>query len=139
MRRARGLAWNAKETRHSRRRGTRPGINSVIGAATIRAVLEGMEVIGVRDGVEGLMRGDRRPGIDAKAGLLPAHRIAEVAAVGRVLAKPVRPRKIPFARPRLKIRARPASLRMNEHDKTEGGYPCRQRKKLCRSARSFPV
>src|SRR5262245_66441260 len=38
--------------------GPAPGINSVIGAATIRAALEGMEVIGVRDGFEGLMRGD---------------------------------------------------------------------------------
>ena len=26
-----------------------------------------------------------------------------------------------FVRPRLKIRARPASLRMNEHDEAEGG------------------
>jgi ATP-dependent phosphofructokinase / diphosphate-dependent phosphofructokinase len=38
--------------------GPAPGINSVIGAATIRAVLEGMEVIGIRDGFEGLMKGD---------------------------------------------------------------------------------
>ena len=38
--------------------GPAPGINSVIGAATIRAALEGMEVIGVRDGFEWLMHGD---------------------------------------------------------------------------------
>lgn len=38
--------------------GPAPGINSVIGAATIRAVLEGMDVIGVRDGFSGLMHGD---------------------------------------------------------------------------------
>src|SRR5690349_15437474 len=38
--------------------GPAPGINSVIGAATIRAALEGMEVVGIRDGFEGLMRGD---------------------------------------------------------------------------------
>src|SRR5256714_10928858 len=38
--------------------GPAPGINSVIGAATIRAVLEDMEVVGVRDGFEWLMRGD---------------------------------------------------------------------------------
>ncbi len=38
--------------------GPAPGINSVIGAATIRAVLEGMDVVGVRDGFEGLMHGD---------------------------------------------------------------------------------
>ena len=38
--------------------GPAPGINSVIGAATIRAALEGMDVVGVRDGFEGLMRGD---------------------------------------------------------------------------------
>ena len=34
----------------------------------------------------------------------------------------VRPRTILLVRPRLKIRARPDSLRMNEHDDTEGGY-----------------
>jgi ATP-dependent phosphofructokinase / diphosphate-dependent phosphofructokinase len=38
--------------------GPAPGINSVIGAATIRAVLEGMDVVGVRDGFSGLMHGD---------------------------------------------------------------------------------
>jgi 6-phosphofructokinase 1 len=38
--------------------GPAPGINSVIGAATIRAALEGMEVVGVRDGFSGLMHGD---------------------------------------------------------------------------------
>src|SRR3990170_8936966 len=38
--------------------GPAPGINSVIGAATIRARLEGLEVVGVRDGFEWLMQGD---------------------------------------------------------------------------------
>src|SRR5262245_22480711 len=38
--------------------GPAPGINSVIGAATIRARLEGLEVIGLRDGFEWIMRGD---------------------------------------------------------------------------------
>ncbi len=38
--------------------GPAPGINSVIGAATIRAALEGMDVVGVRDGFEWLMRGE---------------------------------------------------------------------------------
>lgn len=38
--------------------GPAPGINSVIGAATIRACLEGMEVVGIRDGFEWIMRGD---------------------------------------------------------------------------------
>ena len=38
--------------------GPAPGINSVIGAATIRAQLEGIDVIGVRDGFEWLMQGD---------------------------------------------------------------------------------
>lgn len=33
-------------------------VNRVIGAATVRAALEGMDVIGVRDGFEGLMHGD---------------------------------------------------------------------------------
>jgi len=38
--------------------GPAPGINSVIGAATIRARLEGMNVLGLRDGFEWIMRGD---------------------------------------------------------------------------------
>jgi ATP-dependent phosphofructokinase / diphosphate-dependent phosphofructokinase len=38
--------------------GPAPGINSVIASATIRAILEGVEVIGVRDGFEWIMRGD---------------------------------------------------------------------------------
>jgi 6-phosphofructokinase len=38
--------------------GPAPGINAVIGAATIRAALEGMNVVGVRDGFEWLMQGD---------------------------------------------------------------------------------
>ena len=38
--------------------GPAPGINSVISAATIRSVLEGVEVLGVRDGFEWLMHGN---------------------------------------------------------------------------------
>lgn len=38
--------------------GPAPGINSVIGAATIRARLDDIEVLGVRDGFEWIMRGD---------------------------------------------------------------------------------
>ncbi|MDH3496771.1 MAG: diphosphate--fructose-6-phosphate 1-phosphotransferase [Gemmatimonadota bacterium] len=38
--------------------GPAPGINSVIGAATIRAQLEGVEVLGLRDGFEWIMHGD---------------------------------------------------------------------------------
>jgi 6-phosphofructokinase 1 len=38
--------------------GPAPGINSVISAATIRGVLEGVEVLGIRDGFEWLMHGD---------------------------------------------------------------------------------
>ncbi len=38
--------------------GPAPGINSVIGSATIRAVLEGVEVLGIRDGFEWIMQGD---------------------------------------------------------------------------------
>jgi 6-phosphofructokinase 1 len=38
--------------------GPAPGINSVIASATIRAVLEGVDVLGVRDGFEWLMKGD---------------------------------------------------------------------------------
>lgn len=38
--------------------GPAPGINSVIGAATICAVLEGVEVIGIKDGFKWIMRGD---------------------------------------------------------------------------------
>ena len=38
--------------------GPAPGINSVIGAATIRAALEGVEVFGVEDGFEWIMHGN---------------------------------------------------------------------------------
>jgi ATP-dependent phosphofructokinase / diphosphate-dependent phosphofructokinase len=38
--------------------GPAPGINSVIGAATIRAVLDGVEVIGIEDGFEWIMHGN---------------------------------------------------------------------------------
>jgi 6-phosphofructokinase 1 len=38
--------------------GPAPGINSVIGAATIRARLQGLHVIGIRDGFEWLLQGD---------------------------------------------------------------------------------
>jgi 6-phosphofructokinase 1 len=38
--------------------GPAPGINSVIGAATIRARLEGLNVLGIRDGFEWIMQGD---------------------------------------------------------------------------------
>ncbi|MEO7438324.1 MAG: diphosphate--fructose-6-phosphate 1-phosphotransferase, partial [Candidatus Binatia bacterium] len=38
--------------------GPAPGINSVIGAATIRSVLEGVRVIGIRDGFRWLMQGE---------------------------------------------------------------------------------
>ncbi len=38
--------------------GPAPGINSVIGAATIRGRLEGVPVLGVRDGFEWIMKGD---------------------------------------------------------------------------------
>lgn len=37
--------------------GPAPGINSVIGAATIRCVLEGVDVVGVQDGFEWVMKG----------------------------------------------------------------------------------
>jgi 6-phosphofructokinase 1 len=38
--------------------GPAPGINSVIAAATIRARLEGIEVVGIRDGFQWIMQGD---------------------------------------------------------------------------------
>jgi ATP-dependent phosphofructokinase / diphosphate-dependent phosphofructokinase len=38
--------------------GPAPGINAVIGAATIRARLEGIDVLGIRDGFEWIMQGD---------------------------------------------------------------------------------
>jgi 6-phosphofructokinase 1 len=38
--------------------GPAPGINSVIGAATIRAILSGSEVIGILDGFKWIMRGE---------------------------------------------------------------------------------
>lgn len=38
--------------------GPAPGINSVIGAATIRSALRGIEVVGIHDGFERIMQGD---------------------------------------------------------------------------------
>jgi 6-phosphofructokinase 1 len=38
--------------------GPAPGINSVIGTATIRGALEGVDVLGIRDGFEWIMRGN---------------------------------------------------------------------------------
>jgi ATP-dependent phosphofructokinase / diphosphate-dependent phosphofructokinase len=38
--------------------GPAPGINAVVGAATIRARLEGIDVVGIRDGFEWIMKGD---------------------------------------------------------------------------------
>src|SRR2546427_7889114 len=38
--------------------GPAPGINSVIGAATIRAALDGVEVLGIEDGFEWIMQGN---------------------------------------------------------------------------------
>src|SRR5437764_8709422 len=38
--------------------GPAPGINSVISAATIRAQLDGVDVVGIRDGFEWVMHGD---------------------------------------------------------------------------------
>jgi 6-phosphofructokinase 1 len=38
--------------------GPAPGINSVIAAATIRAEVDGIEVLGIRDGFEWIMQGD---------------------------------------------------------------------------------
>jgi 6-phosphofructokinase 1 len=38
--------------------GPAPGINSVIAAATIRARLEGLDVVGIRDGFQWIMQGD---------------------------------------------------------------------------------
>ncbi len=38
--------------------GPAPGVNSVISAATIRSAIEGIEVIGIKDGFKWIMRGD---------------------------------------------------------------------------------
>jgi ATP-dependent phosphofructokinase / diphosphate-dependent phosphofructokinase len=38
--------------------GPAPGINSVIGAATIRAAVEGVDVLGIKDGFKWIMQGD---------------------------------------------------------------------------------
>ncbi|GIW39805.1 MAG: pyrophosphate--fructose 6-phosphate 1-phosphotransferase [Candidatus Binatia bacterium] len=38
--------------------GPAPGINSVIGAATIRSILQGVDVLGIRDGFEWIMQGN---------------------------------------------------------------------------------
>jgi 6-phosphofructokinase 1 len=60
---ARDIAQEAKVTKPDRLAilvsgGPAPGINSAISAATIRAVLAGVEVCGIRDGFEWIMQGD---------------------------------------------------------------------------------
>ena len=47
-----------EQARHPLRRRAAPGINSVIGAATIRACLSGVEVLGVQEGFKWIMQGD---------------------------------------------------------------------------------
>ena len=47
--------------------GPAPGINSVIGAATIRAELAGVPIVGIRDGFEHLMAGDTAQVLDLTA------------------------------------------------------------------------
>jgi 6-phosphofructokinase 1 len=44
--------------------GPAPGINSVIGAATIRATLAGVNVVGIRDGFKWLMQGDTKHAVN---------------------------------------------------------------------------
>jgi ATP-dependent phosphofructokinase / diphosphate-dependent phosphofructokinase len=44
--------------------GPAPGINSVIGAATIRALVSGVDVVGIRDGFKWLMQGDTQHTLD---------------------------------------------------------------------------
>jgi 6-phosphofructokinase 1 len=44
--------------------GPAPGINSVIGAATIRSIVGGLHVVGIRDGFKWLMQGDTRHAVD---------------------------------------------------------------------------
>jgi ATP-dependent phosphofructokinase / diphosphate-dependent phosphofructokinase len=43
--------------------GPAPGINSVIGAATIRAIVSGLDVVGIHDGFKWLMQGDTSAGV----------------------------------------------------------------------------
>ena len=52
------MRGTSQETGHPGRRRPRPRHQRVIGAATIRAALEGIDVLGIRDGFEWLMQGD---------------------------------------------------------------------------------
>ena len=63
--------------------GPAPGINSVIAAATIRARLEGLDVVGIRDGFQWIMQGD----IDSRACRSTSSRSAgRTSAAGRFSA-----------------------------------------------------
>ena len=70
--------------------GPAPGINAVIGAATIRARLEGIDVVGIRDGFEWIMQGD----IDHVMPLTSTPSAAFTSAAARISASPAptRPR-----------------------------------------------
>ena len=75
--------------------GPAPGINSVIGAATICAKLAGAEVVGIRDGFKWLMRGDTElsavPQLTLKFGdlLQVVGQEAQVAEVAKLVGNSV--------------------------------------------------
>ena len=71
----------AGQARDSRRRRTRPGINSVIGAATIRGRARGVEVLGIRDGFEWIMQGD----VDHVTDLTSTRSAASTSAAAPIL------------------------------------------------------
>ena len=70
--------------------GPAPGINSVIAAASIRACLEGVEVIGIRDGFSRLMEGDSSCGVPLTIDHVSRIHFRGGSALGTSRANPTR-------------------------------------------------
>ena len=75
--------------------GPAPGINSVIAAATIRAEVDGIEVIGIRDGFEWIMQGDTDHAIPLTIDRVSRIHFRGGSHLGISRANPMRPSCMP--------------------------------------------
>lgn len=73
--------------------GPAPGINSVIAAATIRSVLEGVEVVGIRDGFEWIMQGDTEHTVPLTTKLVSRLHFRGGSVIGIARANPTKDTK----------------------------------------------
>jgi len=73
--------------------GPAPGINSVIAAATIRSVLEGVEVLGLQDGFEWIMQGDTKHAVPLTIDMVSRLHFRGGSFIGISRANPTRDRR----------------------------------------------